>query len=577
MRRSLCAAIVPIAVFCAFACDQESTRVAGVTQAEREGYIGSGSCQSCHPDHHASWSRTFHRTMTQNASEEAVLGPFDGRAITYLGTRAEMRRDGEDFVIRTTDPSGASREDVVTKTVGSRRTQQYLAERDGETVRLPIAYHVEEERFFHMNGAFLTRDPESEPASPQDYERHVTRWNDNCVFCHNVRPNPGRDEGAFDTTVAELGIACEACHGPGQNHASANRDPLRRYRLHLSDDADETIVNAARLDPERSADICGRCHGQRLTDNVARFLQEGDPFVPGENLAEYSEPLFCDSTLGGREAFAERFYLDGTARLTAYEFQGLLQSPCANPRPNPPRATPSAAHGNDALTCTSCHGMHEGDPRGQLRDVFAEQPDAMCTSCHADTSALPGHRLHPETEIACVDCHMPRVVFGVIDVHRSHRIEVPRPVLHDRAERLDACSLCHVEHPPSWSARALLQEVTAPDTDGGRDQPLLTRLFTGDAITRAVAATALGRVQDNARTRGALLTLMARDPYPAIRRVAYRALRKRVPALAVDDFDPLGSTATRRDQIAALRDRVPHQVVSPPPSAFPADDIEIGE
>ncbi len=82
-----------------------------------------------------------------------------------------------------------------------------------------------------------------------DYARHVTRWNDNCVFCHNVAPNPGRDEvsGAFRTEVAEMGIACEACHGPGAAHARANADPVRRYVLHLGGHGDPTIVNPSRL------------------------------------------------------------------------------------------------------------------------------------------------------------------------------------------------------------------------------------------------------------------------------------------------------------------------------------------
>src|SRR4029079_17225105 len=109
-------------------------------------------------------------------------------------------------------------------------------------------------RRIHMNGAFLTPDPERNGAAIDlaDYQRHVTRWNDNCVFCHNVAPNPGFDGARWNTEVAELGIACEACHGPAGEHARINRDPMRRYALHLSDAGDPTIVNPARLSPARS-------------------------------------------------------------------------------------------------------------------------------------------------------------------------------------------------------------------------------------------------------------------------------------------------------------------------------------
>ena len=149
------------------------------------------------------------------------------------------------------------------RAVGSRRYQQYLAA-EGDTLwRLPVAYHIEEKRWFPMTGAFLFSDRRDHRRRPRGrataggvFDRHVTRWNDNCVFCHNVAPNPGRDPstGAFQTTVAELGIACEACHGPGAEHARANADPSRRYALHLAPRADPTIVNPSRLSPARAAD-----------------------------------------------------------------------------------------------------------------------------------------------------------------------------------------------------------------------------------------------------------------------------------------------------------------------------------
>jgi len=86
-----------------------------------------------------------------------------------------------------------------------------------------------------MTGAFLFPDDAAidDPGRPiygsGVFDRHVTRWNDNCVFCHNVAPNPGRDpsSGAFKTTVAELGIACESCHGPGAAHVRAHPDAPR--------------------------------------------------------------------------------------------------------------------------------------------------------------------------------------------------------------------------------------------------------------------------------------------------------------------------------------------------------------
>jgi hypothetical protein len=36
------------------------------------GYVRSETCRSCHPDQYTSWHRSFHRTMTQRATPEAV-------------------------------------------------------------------------------------------------------------------------------------------------------------------------------------------------------------------------------------------------------------------------------------------------------------------------------------------------------------------------------------------------------------------------------------------------------------------------------------------------------------------------
>ena len=431
--RAVAAAVVVVLAGAAWA-KQRSVAKDLATPRDLHGvaFVGSDACGRCHEDNHRSWHRTFHRTMTAEATTASVLGAFDGATLRHDGVVAKMDRatdrDGAGaFRMTFTPDGGAPRAVTVARTVGSHRYQQYLA-KEGDTYwRLPVAWHVEEKRWFPMTGAFLFADDTrlDVPGRPVFgggvFDRHVTRWNDNCVFCHNVGPNPGRDAvtGRFDTKTAELGIACEACHGPGAAHVAANADPLRRLWLRTREAADPTIVNPARLPPQRSAEVCGRCHGQRLADDVAPFLAHGDPFVPGDDLALTTAPLWRDTPLGGdRAAFAARFWADGTPRLTAYEYQGLLQSRCAREGP---------------LTCTTCHGMHDGDPRGQLRARFrGAAADGMCTQCHAALAECAAAARHTHHDAAgegarCVSCHMPRVVYGVLDVHRSHRIEIPEP------------------------------------------------------------------------------------------------------------------------------------------------------
>ncbi|MFK8001838.1 MAG: hypothetical protein AB8H86_19745 [Polyangiales bacterium] len=499
-------------------------------------FVTSQRCAHCHEEHYASWAGTYHRTMTQEASDVAVLAPFNGEQVRYRGWAAVMSREGEAFVMRVSSPSGEDSVVEVVRSVGSHRYQQYLTREGDEYTRLPWAWHVEEARWFHMNGAFLTPDP-PDVAAETDYQRHVVRWNDNCIFCHNVAPNPNLGPLGFDSHVAELGVACEACHGPGDEHSARNTSPLRRYTLHATDDPDPSIVSPSRLSADRAADVCGRCHGQRLTSNIADYLEDGDPFVPGDDLAHHSEPLWADTTLNGDAIFRERFWDDGSPRLTAYEYQGWLQARCTI---------------GGALTCTTCHGMHEGEAAGQLRpgdsesftsrDPGGELGDRSCAECHSELSEAQSAAEHGGTghaQVACVDCHMPRIVYGVLDAHRTHRIEIPRP--EAAAQRPHACGLCHLGEEDSFFG----------DDGGGHTAVGLRWLFGGDPIVRALAADAYGRSELN-EDEGALLAAMERDAYPAIRRLAWRSLRRRNAALAADDFDPMATREEREAAIASL-------------------------
>lgn len=529
-------------------------------------HVTSGECRRCHADHYASWARTFHRTMTQEASEGAVLGDFEGASLEYGGVTATMAREDGGFVMTFAGAGGVLGRAAVERTVGSRRVQQYLAREGDVYYRLPLAWHVEEQRWMHMNGAFLTPDPAlpegARHVSLEDYQRHVTRWNDNCIFCHNVAPDPGLDASAerWTSSVAELGIACGACHGPGEEHVRRNADPMRRYALHLSDDPDPTIVSPRRLSPERSAEVCGRCHGQRITGDIARFLEDGDPFVPGERLAHYSRPLARDTSLGGdREAFAARFWKDGTPRLTAYEYQGLLQSPCTQ----------------GGMTCTSCHGMHEGDPRGQLRPSAAG--DLACTGCHGELAGAGDARAHSgHRDVRCADCHMPRVVYGIVDVHRSHRIESPDPAREAASGRPDACTLCHADRSLGWAAaeHARLWPAARAEPPPARELPHAhERALAGDPIERAVACAALGRTDAlegdlaSARRLGILLEVMANDPYPAVRRIAWRSARALAGEVADwRGYEPTAAAAERERWVVALASRLGGGVIAPDPA-----------
>ncbi|MBC8068207.1 MAG: hypothetical protein IAG13_07730, partial [Deltaproteobacteria bacterium] len=200
-------------------------------------YVGDDDCRECHRGNWDSWHRSYHRTMTQSLADDGpgvVLAPFRGEQLVTAGFVATMDRNAQGrprLRVHAEDrPQVPLVDAVVTLAVGSHRYQQYVARIDrgggeGELWRLPVAWHIGESRWIHMGSAFLEPDPS--PGEASEYLRHFSRYNDNCIFCHNTEPVPGLTAQGWRSEVAQWGIACEACHGPGEAHVQRHGAPLR--------------------------------------------------------------------------------------------------------------------------------------------------------------------------------------------------------------------------------------------------------------------------------------------------------------------------------------------------------------
>jgi len=554
--------------------------------AHREAaWTGSTTCQSCHPDHHASWRRTFHSRMTQRATPAAVLGAFDGSPVTFDGVTIRPVREGDAYYFDRLDGTGrvVDRQQVVL-TVGSRRYQQYVVkappQQEGENAyRVPLLWHVADRRWIHLNGAFLDRDG-------QAFDSHIGLWNQNCIFCHNTGPEPGilnfddlgqraargemltGFEARYASRVAEHGISCESCHAPGSEHAARNRNPLRRYLLHLTTDADPSIVNPSRLDQQRAVDVCGQCHGQRIPNPpqaIAVWNSTGPVYRAGELLRASASSVTIDTPglPGDPDVFRLRFWADGTPRLTAYELQGLTSSRCFL---------------EGTITCGSCHTMHGGDVRGQIEPAM--RTSRACAGCHAGIVSNPSAHTHHRADSSgsdCYACHMPKMVYGVLEIHRTHRIHNPSPAGSARHARPDACTGCHLDRSLVWAASAARAwwgrghadryPLPASRADGAPVQlsDVVASLLAGDPVQRVVAARLASRRDTPLRPAEraflwpVLLTSLEND-YPTVRyfaRNSLLALDEELPtaglAEALRRFDYLGDVADRRQQVEALR------------------------
>lgn len=498
---------------------------------EDAGYLPSGDCRKCHEPAYASWRATFHRTMTREATPEDVKGDFEREnVLEYQGVTARMTRESGRYWMHLRDRQGREQSLEIVRTVGSRRIQQYLTKQEDRWMRLPIAYDLVQGRWMHLNGSFFHADGAG-------FTHHVAEWNSNCVFCHNVKAQPGLnwEKKSWNTEVAELGIACGSCHGPAGPHAQKALDPLTRYRWHLGkpDAADLAVVHPGKLDSDRSMQICAHCHGQRIPEPQERIrdiMSKGDPYDAGENLRDFYKPVQAGLKIGPVD-FSSRFWGDGSPRLTAYEYQALVRSKCFTAGPP-----------GNRITCTSCHSMHGGDPRGQLTESM--KTNAACTQCHTALVApakLAEHTRHSAGSAGsqCVECHMPKIVYGVMAAHRTHDISNPQPAETVQFGKPNACNQCHTD----WSVNRAIAETrrlwpekyTATQAGGAAfDEPEGARaLFAGDAVLRALTASALA---PQARTQAPLLLEALEDKYPIVRYFAANALAAVEPTLPKPDY-----------------------------------------
>ncbi|RMG98224.1 MAG: hypothetical protein D6705_06385 [Deltaproteobacteria bacterium] len=575
-----------------------------------EGGVSPETCARCHQREHTTWHASYHRTMTQPAGPTAatlvrtkspagpadrVLAPFAGERFDALGFRATMSKSaaGVPHVrIEAIDGDGRPTgrvlvDDDVALFVGSHRYQQLVVARPAAVgtvgVRLPVAFDPDLGRWLHLNAAFL--EPDGAFGNEADYLRHATAYNDNCLFCHNTAPAPGRvTDAGFRSSAEGLGITCEACHGGARAHVEAMADPLRRVAATVSRAAaDGGLFVPDAATGRRGSDVCGRCHGQRIAADIGHVLRHGDGFVPGEVLADVSRPIFRDSSLAGRPDvdFRGRFWSDGTPRLSAYEYQGLLTSPCA--------ADPS-------FGCATCHTMHGDDPDDQLRPGVRD--GAVCTSCHGTlVDETPNHALHRDAEATCLDCHMPRVTYGLFRTMRTHRV-VP-PVTDAGPDdggpaRPPACLSCHVSADVEALARWGDPSVHATEGSVADACPsgvpyVVCLAIGGDPIERAVAVDLIAAA-DRPDVTAALADVLD-DPYPALRSMAMRGLRRlalrrqdRVLAAALAAFEPMAEASARATTVEAVRRRLgPSPLVGRPEArgrlaeARRRTDIWIGE
>lgn len=507
-------------------------------EVHEDGYVSSRACKACHPQEYGTWYGSYHRTMTTLASPDTVLAEWDGVETWARGQKYVLERRGDEYWVQMDDPEWIGSPPPariwrrMVQITGSHNFQFFWTAtgKSRKLSILPVCYRlVDEPRWMPLDGCCV-----GPPTSGQESE--TGRWNRVCNKCHSTHARPRvTDQDQMDTLYAELGIACEACHGPGLEHMESLRDPRVRYAAHLGEGADPTIVDPEDLTHERSSQVCGQCHGITLfNDHEARreWNEKGFAFRPGADILE---------TRHYKKTGDDKFWSDGMVRVSGREYNGLLESPC---------------YQAGAMTCLSCHRMHKpvDDPRA-LREWADDQlhlgmeGDSACTQCHdqyTDDGSVAAHTYHaPESSGSrCYNCHMPYTTYGLLKGIRSHTVSSPSAQETIETGRPNACNQCHLDQTLEWTGEHLADWYGIEPPELSEDQRTIVAsvlwALTGDAGQRALTAFYMGWDEARATSRTEWMTpflaLLMNDDYHAVRYISARSMKKQAQ-VTVEGYD----------------------------------------
>jgi predicted CXXCH cytochrome family protein len=370
-----------------------------------------------------------------------------------------------------------------------------------------------------------------------------------CAECHttDLQRNFDASSRTYGTRWAQLGVSCEACHGPGSRHVAWTKAGGR------GGDAGPGKgfpVDLKAANPTTQIEACARCHARRAA------LSDG--FRHEHRLMDDYLPALLDEGL---------YHADGQILDEVYEYGSFLQSRmhaagvrCSDC--HEPHSSKLRAPGNGV--CTACHtaGQPPGLPHVDTRGLKMREYDSPAHHFHK--SGGPGSR--------CVDCHAPAKTYMVVDPRRDHSFRIPRPDLSVRLGTPNACTNCHAKEGPQWAADVVArwygavqrkephwgEALYAGRTGKANAAEGLVRL-SGDsaapAIVRATALSLLSRYPGRPTLEA--LGLGLSDPDPLVRRAAVSGHALVRPAERVRALAPRLADPVRAVRIEAARLLVP--------------------
>jgi hypothetical protein len=405
------AALTYTVIYSLNACRQKqesSTAMVDTVAVLDGGFVGDGSCGTCHRKEYEEWRTSDHAHAMLEPTDSTVLGDFNNTTYSANGiTSRFFTRDGK-FLISTQGPSGSNEEFEVRYTFGIRPLQQYLVSfPKGKMQSTRQCWDTAGEKWFHQypGDKIYHRDW-------LHWTGQAQNWNSMCASCHstNLRMNYNAAADSFNTTWTLINVSCEACHGPGKRHVEyvSSRDYDSTKPVPGS-----YLVFASKQSSKDQLTTCAPCHSRRMTIDES-------PFQSLELLNHYI-PETPHTPL---------YHPDGQFNEEVYEYGSFTQ-------------TRMFMHN---VKCSDCHNTHSGK--------LVTTGNALCLQCHEKKLDSPQHHFHPVTSAGaqCINCHMTTKTYMVTDERRDHSFRVPRPDQSVKYGTPNACTQCHAGKSARWAA-----------------------------------------------------------------------------------------------------------------------------
>jgi tetratricopeptide (TPR) repeat protein len=422
-------------------------------------YASSASCKKCHVAEFEKWQCSHHGLAERAVSKEEDYSAFSPKQTFGDGGEAFVDAEGLAKILAQGSET-APRAYPVLRVIGNKPLRQFLIPAPGGRLQAcNIALDPAKNEWFDIFAAGDARAP----GDWGHWTGQGMNWNSMCAACHNTRVQKNYEprSNSYHTTMAEMSVSCEACHGPLKGHVEWQEKSPAGHQT------DPTLPVFTR---DQAMETCAACHSRRTEIS-------GD-LVPGESFDDHFSLAVTDET--------DTFYPDGQTRDENYEFSSFLSSRMQHA----------------GVRCVDCHDSHSGK--------LIATGNQLCMNCHAGGRAefltapvidpvSHSHHGAESTGNQCVACHMPTTTYMQRHPRHDHSFSIPDPKLTQEAGVPNACNKCHTDKDTDWAI-------------------VSHRNFYGEKPDRASRTRALlvaSARRGEPAARGGLVQLLATEPIPA--------------------------------------------------------------